>query len=186
MQQHLPVLLILCLSPFLFQSCAQLRETIADEEETAINEVVKATEEPEEITGLPEWHNPLNPVQITGDSLIISAAAVAADSSDAKTIAELSLAEYRNKGLTDILFLLLDEEGVDVLEEPAAPEAEKALREKLVRLYASANGETEQFTADSGSVWWHREDGQVRCYIRQAYKKSELYEAVRMQIRQNE
>ncbi|TVQ70279.1 MAG: hypothetical protein EA363_08190 [Balneolaceae bacterium] len=179
---------MLALSLSLFQSCAQLREAVVDDEDEAVTEDAGIPAEPEEITGLPAWHDPLKPVQITGDSLIVSAAAVAADSSDAKAIAELTFAEYRNKGLTDILFLLLEEEGVDVLEESAHPGAEKERREMLIRLYATGNEESEpeHIPAGSRSVSWHSENGQVRCYIRQAYDKAELYEAMRMQIRQTE
>ncbi len=184
MSQYLSAFLILALSLSLVQSCAQFRNTVVDDEDDVVTEDAEVPAEPEEATGLPAWHDPLKPVQITGDSLIVSAAAVAADSSDAKAIAELTLAEYRNKGLSDILFLLLEEEGVDVLEESAHPGAEKELREKLIRLYATGNGESGHIRAGSRSVSWHSENGQVRCYIRQAYNKEELYEAVRMQIRQ--
>ncbi len=186
MPPYFHVFFILVLSLALFQSCAQLREAVVDDEDEPVTEDTEVPSEPEEITGMPAWHDPLKPVQITGDSLIVSAAAVAADSSDAKAIAELTFAEYRNKGLTDILFLLLEEEGVDVMEESALPGADKERREMLIRLYATANEEAEHIRAGSRSVSWHSENGQVRCYIRKAYNKAELYEAVRMQIRQTQ
>ena len=186
MPQYLNAFLILVLSLLLFQSCAHLRETVDEEVDEAVTEDIEVPADPEEITGLPAWHDPREPVKITGDSLIVSAAAVAADSTDAKAIAELTLAEYRNKGLTDILILLLEEEQVDVIEESASPGTETELKENLIRLLAPVNGEPEHIRAASRSVWWHQEDGQVRCYIRQTYDKAELYEAIRMQIRQTQ
>jgi len=186
MPQHLHVFLILALSLSLVQSCAQLRETVVDDGDDDVTEDPKVPAESEEITGLPAWHNPLEPVQLTGDSLIVSAAAIAADSSDAMAIAELTLAESVTEGLTDILFLLLEEKGVDVLKESTRPEAEVDRREMLIRLYTSANEEPEHIRARSRSISWHSENGQVRCYIRKAYNKAELYEAMRKEIRQSE
>ncbi len=182
MSRYLLILFFFTAGALLASSCAQLRDTAVDKEEQP-EEQPSAPEEPEvEVAEIPPWHNPAGPVELTLDSLFVSAAAVAADSSDALAIAELALLEYTNNGITGIIILLLEEQGQGVLDDPGSTTASGEQREMLIRLMTLGDEDLEEIRPDSRQVFWHHENGQVRCYIRHAYDRSALDALVRAHL----
>jgi hypothetical protein len=178
-----PVLLFL-LSMYLLQSCAQLRETVSDEEVAVVEESPDPDEPEVGITGLPDWYDAALPVQITRDSVIVSAAAVAPDSSDARSIAELAAKDFRNKALTEMILLYLHEEGVEVITEASRSEGTDERRNRVIKALTLDEGDMPDFPGHTETVFWHQENGQTRCYIRHAFDRSAVARSIHQALQQ--
>ncbi len=167
------------LSTLLLHSCGHLREIPADEEDVAVEELPVPEESEEEITGLPAWYDPMEPVQITEDSLVITAAAVAADSADARSIAGLAILELKNRAVTEIILLYLEEDGQEVMSEVARTDEANRQRDRLIRALIMGEEDVPGLQVHTESVHWHRDNEQVRCYVRQVYNRVAVSQGIR-------
>jgi hypothetical protein len=170
-------LILLVLGFFVLFSCAHLHDST--EQETPQPEEPAVTEEPEEAVevDLPVWHEPGRAYKLTGDSLVVTAAAVAADSSDALAIAELALKESITSGITKVILQLLDDAGKEVQSNVDAAGAAIGERQDLIRLMTMDEEIIQEIHPNSQKIHWHRENGQVRCYLRYSYDRVALIEA---------
>ncbi len=173
------ILTLIASGLFLAASCAHLHEST--EEELPVVEEAEVPEKPDEdvVADLPDWHQPGRSYEVTGDSLFITVAALAADSSDARAIAELGFKEAMRSGFTELIHQMLDETGLDVLSDTDASGNAEGQRQELIRLMTLDEEIIQGINPDSQSTFWHHENGQVRFYMRKGYDRAALIQAIR-------
>lgn len=160
--RHLLVLIFCCCPLFFIPACSLLGDIAEDKpDRVEEREIVK---EPEGPATTPAWYDADSPVRITGDSIYVTASALAADYDDARSIALLALGQQKEAAFTKRLLAMM-EEGNDTFPRPTTPDVPEREKEAVLMLFALESSETASDIPCSDSEFHFEENGQVQYYI---------------------
>ncbi|MFO8030840.1 MAG: hypothetical protein R6U28_13360 [Cyclonatronaceae bacterium] len=161
---------------FFYVPACSLPGDLAEEEPESVEDR-EVVEEPEEPVTAPAWYDAASPVRITGDSVYVTASALAADYDDARTIALLALGQQKEAAFTNRILALMEDD--DSFPERTNPDDSERRKEALLVLLALDGSETASDIPYSDSEFHFEAKGKVRYYIRHGYEMEAIDAAIR-------
>ncbi len=159
----------------LLTSCQHLEGQLSDDEEVVepkpeiTEEVTEAPEDPDR----PSWYDAANPVWEEGDTLFVAAAAVAADSSDARKLAFQALPEITERAFNRVIESVIEQRGIEAGGTPTNEE-----KEFMLQVLAYNAGNDADRLSLSEETFYYQGDSNARFYVKRSYLKSAMAQAV--------
>ncbi len=160
----------------LFTSCEQLEGMLAEKdpvetpEEPEEPEVPPEPEVPDE-PERPEWFDAAQPVTMDGDTIYVTASAVAGDSVDAGKIALEAVRMNTHAAFTKVISEMIEQEGGNGRAEEDT--------DRYIDLLTFDHQQAGPEIPYTETLFFHHADDISICYVRHRYRKSDLIEAVK-------